>query len=839
MMSSKKKNKKNETITYNNKNVGFSISIPNSWLEVKKTSYNDLGINDNTLFVFVADEFTTVSAIFSGFCKRRSFNKLFDKVTFNEKIKILKTGQNEYNNVSVKYVIIEDNNRKIMNNFCVINDMIINFTINIDPKNRLIDNKGLTTDKNYKMINEVLKNIKVYKPVNPPILIEDIVTKEDPIVENKRILDKKTTAQLYIENDCKYRNILLPQFYFKYMYNKNNSYIMLSIIDNELYFKGLNDCFRIVKVDEFLADKICEIITKNIDNLEKMNINYKKAKSSNYLAIKIKELYLYIDLSDVDNDYDLLNKLLNNIVSEIGKVTKKDFSKYEILPKMRNVKKVIISDAVGKEAETILQKLNSEITKKEKAKSKKVIISDAVGKEAEAILNKINNQMEIKNNNKKVIISDEVRKEASKVLKKLENEIPKMESNSKPKEVPKKENNNVIPFIISKEAEVVLNKIDNEEKYNQHQPGQKKREYDLTTFEEYFHNVDGHASFKFLFPPNSGEKIIRDFNVFDISDNDELSYRVFIFKCETYEKYEIKLDNWMNMNIDSNQTKIKDKYTRKTDNNTEIRTYIFENGKFYKVTYKNNYLISISGIEDEEKLFYADLALDTVEIGEDSKTFVEAYDRKVRSIKTLQAQGIPYIDELPVIESSYEITGKTLEEIAKRAIVLCISCNFASDLISNKKRRYLKESKKFFNKLLDTYNVKDVMTKDEKNLFDKMNKNLAIQISWQFEGYVILLWTLGLIDEIEFPDSLVDPDSVTAIVSACDNYREFIEKCQLRDVHEVLDLADLTYRYNWYCVEAKINGEEPIINPEVVVERHRALNWLLSDKKWDNVEINT
>ena len=120
-----------------------------------------------------------------------------------------------------------------------------------------------------------------------------------------------------------------------------------------------------------------------------------------------------------------------------------------------------------------------------------------------------------------------------------------------------------------------------------------------------------------------------------------------------------------------------------------------------------------------------------------------------------------------------------------------------------------------------------------------MDKDLAIQISWQLEGYLILIWTLGLIDEIEFPDVLVDPDSVTSLVSSCDTYKEFLEQCQLRDVEDVLDLADLTYRYNWYCVESRINDDEPIINPEIVMERHRALNWLLSDQKWDKVEIDT
>ena len=55
----------------------------------------------------------------------------------------------------------------------------------------------------------------------------------------------------------------------------------------------------------------------------------------------------------------------------------------------------------------------------------------------------------------------------------------------------------------------------------------------------------------------------------------------------------------------------------------------------------------------------------------------------------------------------------------------------------------------------------------------------------------------------------------------------------------MLDLADLIYRYDWYCVDCESKGLEPSINSEVVIERHRAINWLLTNEEWDNVEINT
>ena len=103
-MNSKAKKQPKDTITYINKNVGFSVTIPDTWLEVRKSSYKDLGINENTLFAFAIDKFTIITAIFSGFCKKRNFNRFFDKVNLKNNFKIIKTGQKEYNsNYKISY----------------------------------------------------------------------------------------------------------------------------------------------------------------------------------------------------------------------------------------------------------------------------------------------------------------------------------------------------------------------------------------------------------------------------------------------------------------------------------------------------------------------------------------------------------------------------------------------------------------------------------------------------------------------------------------------------------------------------------------------------------------
>ena len=816
------KNKKKETkkeinnITYTNKNIGFSITIPDTWMEVKKSSYEDLGINDNTLFIFVVNKFSSLTGVFSGFSKTRSFNKFFEKLNIEDKYQVLYQKTNEINKIKVHQLVLETDTNKIMHNFCLINGMIVNFTINVDIRNKAFDKKTITNDSNFKQMNEVLNTIKVFEPLNPPIYVDDSNLNNNAYdIEEKTIInEEKSLAQILIETECKYKSILTPELYLRYSCDRGNTNSGISIIEKEIYLNKLNGSFKFIKINEDLFDEIERILYTNMPNLMRMNTE-NKTNSKSTLLVKVKNKYAYIDLCQ-HYSISSVEDVIINILKEIKNNMNIDLEIDEFLSeeeKEIDTNFIQVLDESIEDEDEENEELDMFLEKAMMGEIEILDIDDEFGETLDEIA-----------------AAEEIKHETDEEFGEVLDEVA---VNVTPVAVPfiaaltEEENNNMDVPNVTEEVQEEQNVKD------------ATSNYTSEDFHEYFHNIDGHASFRFLFPANIGEKIIREFNVFDIVNDNQLIYRVFLFKCENEEKYESKLKTWMDKNIASSNTTLHDSYTTKNENNLEIKTFILGNGKFYKTIYVYGYLIAISGYCDETIQTFANIALNNVEIGEDSREFVEAYDRKMRSINILQAQQIPYIEELPPIKSSYEITGKTIDEIAKRAIVLCICCNFASDIISNKKKRYVKESKKFFNKLLETFNVKDVMTKDEKLLFEKMDKDLAIQISWQFESYVILLWTLGLIDEVTFPDTLVEPDSVTAVVSACDSYREFLEKCKIRSVDEVLDLADLTYRYNWYCVESKINDEEPIMNAEVVMERHRALNWLLSNEKWDKVEINT
>ena len=109
---------------------------------------------------------------------------------------------------------------------------------------------------------------------------------------------------------------------------------------------------------------------------------------------------------------------------------------------------------------------------------------------------------------------------------------------------------------------------------------------------------------------------------------------------------------------------------------------------------------------------------------------------------------------------------------------------------------------------------------------------------------------MGIVDQLHPPYDTCDCNFAIKSVFNCKSYQEFMKRVDLRSIEEILDEADLIYRYNWSCIDARIKGKEAPedLNSSVVLERHKALNWLIAvdydedDEdwdNWDNISTNT
>lgn len=210
----------------------------------------------------------------------------------------------------------------------------------------------------------------------------------------------------------------------------------------------------------------------------------------------------------------------------------------------------------------------------------------------------------------------------------------------------------------------------------------------------------------------------------------------------------------------------------------------------------------------------------------------ESEDRRRRSIALLEAQGVPYYEDLPRLASSDEAVIPTAEKVAQRAAcLLAISIGAV-----NRMRDDTVET-------LRNWGLMEALTPKERRflLCDPWPEQDRVQFCWRCEASFPLMWAVRMVEDLPYPDQIVDLDWLgDRLLKARAGVRQGYE---LRDANDILDQADLTYRYHWAVRDARLKGLDPpaALEPGVVQERHYALNWLIGyyDEGWDDVSTNT
>lgn len=220
--------------------------------------------------------------------------------------------------------------------------------------------------------------------------------------------------------------------------------------------------------------------------------------------------------------------------------------------------------------------------------------------------------------------------------------------------------------------------------------------------------------------------------------------------------------------------------------------------------------------------------------------------RREKTIEILKEKKIPYIEHLPCTESSADVRHRTAEEIARRAVACLIAIQGAFDLHGDVDDDTLAENKDFYTKLVKMYDAENYLSKAERKVLfeDEITQQEKINMMWKYEAYWVLLWCLGVVEELEFPSEPCDCEFAFGAVSVHPSFDDFLKTCKIRGIEEILDQCDLIYRYHWACVDARLNGAEPPqdMDSSVVIERHRALNWLIDideQDDWDNISTHT
>ena len=213
----------------------------------------------------------------------------------------------------------------------------------------------------------------------------------------------------------------------------------------------------------------------------------------------------------------------------------------------------------------------------------------------------------------------------------------------------------------------------------------------------------------------------------------------------------------------------------------------------------------------------------------------EQSERREKTRQVIQSDRIPFNKHLPGVEPENEAKIRTPREIAQRLIGLTVVAAIAQGA----------PKQRIKDRLL-ALDVRTVLTPDELAFFDSESPSdrERAKFSWSIEAAATLLWALGIgPNEQGRPIAECDVQAVyDHVVNA--GLDGLVANSKPRSKAEILDALDLIYCYHWAVVDEVQINNRPVpggLNPGVVVERHRALNWLVNymDADWDDVSTDT
>jgi Domain of unknown function (DUF4272) len=137
-------------------------------------------------------------------------------------------------------------------------------------------------------------------------------------------------------------------------------------------------------------------------------------------------------------------------------------------------------------------------------------------------------------------------------------------------------------------------------------------------------------------------------------------------------------------------------------------------------------------------------------------------------------------------------------------------------------------------------NLTPKLTANERSfIFEDVGTASSFQI--QIEGMWALTWVLGLVEQLDFwsycsesfaslmPDVIVNESS--ARISAASN---------LRSVDEIVAALDLAYCLHWNVRQAQFDRRQiQTLESYAIIERRRALEWVVGDEEWDSISLDT
>lgn len=219
--------------------------------------------------------------------------------------------------------------------------------------------------------------------------------------------------------------------------------------------------------------------------------------------------------------------------------------------------------------------------------------------------------------------------------------------------------------------------------------------------------------------------------------------------------------------------------------------------------------------------------------------------RRKRNMDKLFGDKI-FCTELPLYPDEDRVVLRNIEEVGKRIFGLMSIALFAQLQLDSEFNLTAEEARQTVLNVISGFGIADIgdiLTESEMEFFyrEESMPEEKIKYLWRFEDLYCLEWAAGL-TEWTAPSQMCDVNLVKEIIEQFESLDDFIYRAQFRSKAEIMDMADLSYRYDWIAFDAYVNkiSAPADIKAEVTMERHKAFKWLINFRNlsWDDLEVS-
>lgn len=199
-----------------------------------------------------------------------------------------------------------------------------------------------------------------------------------------------------------------------------------------------------------------------------------------------------------------------------------------------------------------------------------------------------------------------------------------------------------------------------------------------------------------------------------------------------------------------------------------------------------------------------------------------------QSLKTASRLGFAINNALPLLDEAQN--ARTAETIVKRLVCLHVAAACAYGFDKGIATAWLQQENAF-----------DDLAISERRFIEN-NDGDSSRFKNQVEGMWALAWALGLVPQLDFSKGC-DNTFVMLLpnLKIGESSDGLHAKAKPRSNEEIVAACDLAYCLHWSIRQAQLSNSKPPgkVQPYVIEERRRALEWLLGDDEWDEITLDT